>query len=302
MRKYILFLILLFPVSAFGQSFEGSYRAVFFNLFSEPKMIVAEFTVSADNALSGQIKIDESVKTFIGTVAKNGKFEAVIEQSGNYTYKLKGKFDKDSKISLVQRNQTNSGLNRSVSESAIEGKFSKIVLTKTNPANSAEPKAELIDNGRSWLKISHSDPLFGGDWTDFTAAVNFGNSKITPVGGESKKVAGTADASDYFILLVKSKIEGQQTLRINVMNYAPGKKIWGQKELRAFSYREVKDEQRNSFLAGATLQADSRYDAGRVEIVSETDARMVFKLTNFKIKRLGKEDSVTLDGYIYADK
>lgn len=302
MRKFILLAILLFPLSAFGQSFEGNYRAVFFNLFSGQKVIVAEFTVTADNALSGKIKIDKSVKTFSGTIDKKGRFEAVIEQSGNYTYKLKGKFDKDNKISLVQRNQSGSELNKSVSESAIEGKFSRIAAAETNSASPVQPKAELIDIGQSRLTIEHSEPLFGGIWTDFNASVSFGNSAKTPAGSESKKVTGTREASDYFVLLVKSKTEGQQALRINVPNYAPGKKIWGQKELRAITYREVKDEQKNSFLTGAMLQADSRYDAGRLEIISESETQMVFKLTNFKIKRLGKEDSVTLNGFVYADK
>lgn len=302
MKIFILFVILLLSSPAFGQSFEGSYRAVFFNLFSGQKMVVAEFAVKADNSLSGKIKIDESVKTFSGTVDKKGKFEAIIEQNGNYVYKLKGKFDKANTISLVQRNQSGSGLNRGVSESAIEGKFSKIVLAETNSANPDQPKADLIDNGHSCLKIEHSSPLFGGECTDFTASISFGKSTKTPVGSESKKITGTGEASDYFVVEVKSKIEGQQALRINVPLYAPDKKVWRQKELRAVSYREVKDEQRISFITGATLQTDSRYDAGRLEIVSESETRIVFKLTNFKIKRLGKEDFVTLDGFIYADK
>ena len=175
MKIFILFVILLLPSSAFGQSFEGSYRAVFFNLFSGQKMIVAEFAVKADNSLSGKIKIDESVKTFSGTVDKKGKFEAVIEQNGNFTYKLKGKFDKDNKISLVQRNQSGSGLNRGVSESAIEGNFSKVTVVAAEPssASSTDPQDELMDSGKSWLKIEHSSPLFGSDWTDFTASVGF---------------------------------------------------------------------------------------------------------------------------------
>ena len=256
-------------------------------------MIVAEFTVSTDNSMNGKLKIEADVKTFSGTVDKKGKFEAIIEQNGNYAFKLKGKFDKENKISLVQRNQTGSGLNRSVSESATEGKFSKIAAAETNPANPDQPKADLTDTGQSHLKIEHSEPLFGGFWTDFAASVSSGNSAKTPVGSE---------ASDYFVVEVKSKIEGQQSLRINVPNYAPGKKIWRQNELRSVSYREVKGEQRNTFLTGATLQTDSRYNQGRLEIVRETDRQIVFKLTNFKIKRLGKEDFLTLDGFIYADK
>lgn len=305
MRIFILLAILLLPSPAFGQSFEGSYRAVFFNLFSGQKMIVAEFAVKTDNSLSGKIKIDDSVKTFSGAVDKKGKFEAIIEQSGNYTYKLKGKFDKDNKISLVQRNQIGSGLNKSVSESAIEGSFSKVKVALAEPiaATPTEPKAELIDNGKNWLKIAHSEPMFGTHWTGFIAAVSFGNSTKTPAGSESEKINGNGgEASDYFVVEVKSETDGQQALRIIVPHYAPGKKVWLQKELRTASYREVRGEQRNSFLAGATFQTDSRYAGGKFEIVSETETQIIFKLTNLKIKKLGKEDFVTLDGFIYADK
>lgn len=303
MRKVILLLILLLPTLAFGQSYEGSYRAVFFNLFSEPKMIVAEFEVKADNSLNGKIKIDDLLKTFSGTVNKNGKFEAVIEQAGNFTYKLKGKFDKNNKISLVQRNQAGSGLNKSVSESALEGKFSRIDSAQTTSANKTQPQVELIDNGKSWLRVDQSNPLFGTSWTDFTAIINFGNSSKTPVGSESKRVTGTAEASDYFVLLVKSKIKNQQTLRINAPLYIDGKKIWRQNELRVISYREGSGEQRNSFLAGGeTIRTDSRYADGKLEIVNETDTQIVFKLTNFKIKRIVKEDVVIINGFIYADK
>lgn len=303
MRTFILLILLILPSGVFGQSYEGSYRAVFFKLFSEPKMIVAEFEVRADNSLSGKIKLDDVVKTFSGIVDKKGKFEAVIEQAGNYIYKLKGKFDKDNKISLVQRNQSGSGLNKSVSESALEGKFSKINLADTSLAIQTQPLVDLLDNGKNWLKVEQSSPLFGKNWTDFTATINFGNSRKTPVGSESKRVTGTDEASDYFVLLVKSQIENQQTLRINAPLYIDGKKIWRQNELRVISYREGSGEQRNSFLAGGeTIRTDPRYADGKLEIVNETDTQIVFKLTNFKIKRIVKEDVVIINGFIYADK
>ncbi len=303
MRKFIFLTILFFPALAFGQSYKGSYRAVFFDLFSEPRMIVAEFEVKADNSLNGTIKIDESVKTFSGTVEKNGKFEAVIEQIGKLTYKIKGKFDKDNKIALVQRTQAGSGLNKSVSESSVEGKFSRVAAAQTDLAGQTHSQIELADTGKSWLKVEHSSPLFGSDWTDFTATIGYGNSSKTPVGGESKKVSGTGDASDHFVLLVNSKIEKQQNLRINAPLQTSDKKIWRENELRVISYRESSGDQRNSFLVGGeTLRSDPHYAEGRLEIIRETDTQIVFKLTNLKIKRLAKEGFVTLNGFIYADK
>ena len=70
MRKSIFLLVLIFPNLTFGQSFEGNYRAIFFNFFSEPGTIIAEFQVRTDNSLNGKIKIDSLVKDFSGTVDK----------------------------------------------------------------------------------------------------------------------------------------------------------------------------------------------------------------------------------------
>jgi hypothetical protein len=300
MRKFIIFLILIFPTITFGQNYSGNYRALFFNLFSEPKTIIVEFEVKADNSLNGKIKLDATVKDFSGMIDKKGKFEVVIEQTVNFTYKLKGKFDKQNKISLVQRNQIGGGLNKSVSESAIEGTFAKFVKSVENVAVTNPPsKVEWIDNGKSWLKIEHSNPFFGTEWTDFTASVGFGISTKTPVGSESVKT----NESDYFILGFKSKIEGQQSLRINVRNYKSTNSFWKQNDLQTVSYREVNGEDRNSFLAGATLQTDSNYADGKIEIIKETDTQITFKIVNFKIRRIGGgTEFVVLNGFIYADK
>lgn len=299
MRKLIFLFVLIFPNLAFGQSYEGNYRAIFFNLFSEPRTIITEFEVKQDNSLSGKIKIDTMVKDFKGTVDKKGKFEAVIEQVGSFTYKLKGKFDRNNKISLVQRSQVGSGLNKSVSENSLEGNFAKVAKPVEKVENNVpQTKIELIDNGKNWLKLDLSNPMFGTEWADFKAFVGFGISTKTPLGTETQKTA----ESDYFIISVKSQIEGQQELRINLQNYKSEQKLWKQNEIQVNSYREVNGENRNSFLSGATMKTDPRYAEGTLEIVKETDTQIVFKLTNFKIKRLTKDDFVTLNGFIYADK
>lgn len=303
MRKLLFLVILFCPAFAFGQSFTGNYRAVFFNLFSDPKTIIAEFEVKTDNSLNGKVKVGEQLKTFSGTVAKNGKFEAVSEREGEMFYKLKGKFDKNNKISFIQRTEKGSGLNKSVSENGIEGTFAKAAVTKPkveNP-NDSQPEVEMSDNGKSRLNIQQSAPLFGFDWSDFTSLVSFGNSTKTPLGSESKKITGTDDASDYFVLRAKSKVEGQQSLTITIPYKSPEQKIWRQNEVKVASYREVKVGDRNTFLASAMFQTDPRYSGGTLEIVSETETRIVFKLTDFKIKRLIKEDFVTINGYVYAE-
>lgn len=291
----IAIIILLIPTLTFGQSFAGNYRAVFFNLVSEPKTIIVEFEVKQDNSLNGKIKLGDEVKEFTGTVDNKGKFEAIIEQSGNFTYKLKGKIDKNKKISLVQRNQIGSGLNKSVSENSLEGTFAKVAkpIEKVE-VTTPQTKVELIDTGKSWLKIEHSNPFFGNDWTDFIAQINFGSNV--------KNTINTDDPPDFFNVAVKSQVFEQQTFRFAVKQYAPDKNLWKANELNIASYREVKGETRNSFMAGATLQSDPIYADGTIEIVKETDSQVVLKISNLKIKAFAKDGFVTLNGFIYADR
>lgn len=298
MRKFIIFLLLIFPTLTFGQTYTGNYRAIFFNLFSEPKTIIAEFEVKTDNSLYVKVKVGEEVKVFNGSVDKKGKFEASSQAEGNSIYKLKGKFDKDNKILLVQRNQVGSSLNKSVSESALEGTFAKVAATETksetSPKTQPNPPVELIDNGKNWLKIQHSNPLFGNQWSDLTAKITFSSSV--------QKTVVKQDSADYFNLVLQSKTEGQQRLSIASRNYSTVQKLWTAADLRYISYREENGKNRNSFSAGATMETDSFYADERLEIVKETETQVVFRLSNFKIKRFAKEDFVELNGFIYADK
>ena len=289
--------MLVFPALNFGQNFTGNYRAVFFNLFSEPRAIVAEFEVRPDNSIVGRVKVGDEVKELTGAVDKKGKFEASSEKQGNAVYKLKGKFDKDNKISFIERLEKGSGLNKSVSENGFDGTFAKFALAETKVETSSaplKPAVELIDNGKSWLRIQHSNPMFGTDWTDFIAQINFGSN--------AKNTINTADTPDYFNLSVKSKAEELQILRLNVQRYTPDKKVWKGNEFRSASYREVNGSARNSFIAGAMMQTDPLYLDGTLEIVKETETQIVFKISNFKIKRLAKDEFVELNGFIYVNR
>ena len=302
MRKLVFIVALFLPSSAFTQSLEGNYQAIFFDVSSGNRSIVVEFSVSAEMSLSGILRIDGSEKPFIGAVAKNGKFEALIEQIGNYTYKLKGKFDQDNKISLVQRETVGSGLNKSVSEWAVEGQFAraKVPLSQTGPPVGISPGAEVSDTGKSSLKLVHSQTLYGTTWTDLSAAARFDASTKPSSSADPRKDTAADSSPDILVVNVKTTVEGQQALMINIPVSTQGKKSWGQNELRAASYREVKGAQRHTFLTGATFQTDPRYADGKIEIVRENESQIVFKLTNFKIKKLNKEEFVKLDGFIYA--
>jgi hypothetical protein len=297
MRKFSILLILLFPTLTFGQSFSGTYRAIFFNLFSEPKTIIAEFEIKTDNSIVGKVKISDEVKMFSGSVDKKGKFEAVSQNQGDTVYKLKGKFDKNNKISFIKRVQQGSGLNKSVSENGFEGSFSKVEKTPDKvepPKTQPQPPVKLIDTGKSWLKIQHSNPMFGNDWVDLSAQITFSSSV--------QKRLVNQDSADYFNLVLKSKTEGQQRLSIAARSYSQTQKLWKSADLRYISYLEENGTARNSFSAGATMQTDPFFADGMLEIVKETDTQIVFKLSNFKIKRFAKQDFVELNGFIYADK
>ena len=290
MRKFIFLLILLFPTFAFGQSYAGNYRAIFFNLFSEPKTIIVEFEVKQDNSLNGKIKLGDEIKGFGGTVDKKGRFEAVIEQVGNFSYKLKGKIDKDNKISLVQRNQVGSGLNKSVSESSLEGNFSKVAKPVEKVENNfPQTKVELIDNGKSWLKIEHSNPIFGNEWTDFSAKI-------------ISKMNGNTDS--WEIQIVKAYADGDQKITFLFPKFSGNTKIWKSDYLDLISYIEKKvNSGRNSFVSYADIyKKNPQLGGGTLELSKETESQMIFKISNFKIKRVAKDDFVTFNGFVYADK
>lgn len=290
MRKILFLCCLLFPIAGYGQSFTGNYRVVFFNLFSEPRTIIAEFEVQQNNSLNGKIKINEDVKTFSGTVDKKGNFEAVIEQTGNFTYKLKGKFDKSNKISLVQRNQTGSGFNKSVSESAIEGSFSKVDKTIEPPKTS--PVVNLIDTGKSQLIVNQSNPLFGNEWNNFTPTVNLEFSENSVL-QKIEFVENTDKIKRRISISTYSKDLFTKSWKLNGIDIG----------YASYEERDLVNGNKNTFSSTLdTYKNHPEYTGGTIEIIKENPTQIVFKLTNFKIKRLTKTDFVELNGFIYANK
>ena len=292
MRKVIFLLILIFPNLIFGQSFTGNYRAIFFNPLSEPKTIVAEFEVKSDNSIIGKIKVGDEVKIFNGTVEKKGKFEISTEKDGNSVYKLKGKFDKENKISFVQRVEKGSGLNKSVSENGFEGNFSKVAIKTESEKESPPPEKEieLIDNGKSQLAIQFSLPLFGNEWKDFVGKVAYADSK------DGRQLEFTANGT----------VNGKKlSLRIRTKAIRPNQKLWKTTDLQIATYREeiVNSTERALFLTAEHIyQTNPQLQNGTLEIISETDKQIVFKLKKIRIKRFAKEDFVVLNGFVYVEK
>lgn len=295
-RSFLFLIALVFPITVTAQTFVGNYRAVIFNPFSSPSMIVAEFEVKPDNSLAGRLKFGEEIRDFAGAVDKKGRFEAIIEQNGGETFKIKGKFDKQNKISFVQRSQSGSGLNKSVSENAIEGTFSRFEKPRPEiaPTVTNSPPVELVDTGKSWLKVRHASPLFNEDWTEFAAVLSFGSN--------AKMTMNMGDPPDYFNLAVKSGPDNERALRLNVLLYTSEKKIWKMTELRTAAYQEIQGNERRSYIAGSGLQTDPLYADGSLEIVRETETQIVFRFEKFKIKQFAKNGFVEINGFVYVDK
>jgi hypothetical protein len=270
----------------FGQSYAGNYRAIFFNIFSEPKTVIAEFEVKSDNSIAALVKFGE-LKNLKGKVDKKGKFEAVSVAEGNTVYKLKGKFDKNNKISFIQRIENRSSGNKSVSENALEGTFSKVV----KPAQIVEPpiSADLVDNGKSWLKIQHSSLFFGNEWTTFKARI---------IG----KMNGNTDS--WEIQVLSTYTDGEQKVTILFPKFSGNTKVWKSDYFDLINYVERKTNVgRNSFVAYPDIyKQNPQLAGGTLELVKETETQMIFKVSKLKIKRVIKPDFVELNGFIYADK
>lgn len=289
MKKIILFTLLFFPTLAFGQNHTGNYRAIFFNLFSEQKTIIAEFEVKSDNSIIGKVKVGDEIKLFKGAVDKKGKFEAVSQIEENSVYELKGKFDKENKISFIRRIEERSSGSKSISENGLEGTFAKVEKVE-NAQTLTDTDFSVIDNGKSQLFFQHSNQLFGNQWVDFVGNVAFKVSE-----GE-KRMELTASVS----------IDQQKrSIRIYTKPMFPDQKIWKTTDLQTASYREEigNPDEKNTFLtAGLMYLTDQSLQNGRLEIVKETEIQIIFKLANFKIKRFIKEDVVEINGFIYANK
>lgn len=285
MKKLILFLIMFCsPIFLFGQNsqYKGFYQARFFNLFSEPKVIEVNFEVSDDNLLNGKIKYGNVQKIIVGKVEKNGKFEARTEIKNGVVTIFKGEFPvtkNEGKVSLVERSEQKEKGSKSVSESGING-FMKVV----------SPPVELkdvgiIDNGKTQLWFQHSNPIFAKEWQDISA---------------SAKIINT-DGQNLEVLINSKTVDSDREFSIKLPYEKEGQKLRNATELKRAVYRERKYtdgkvSQLNSFMLmnGKT--------SGQIEIIRETETDIALKITNLTIKKLGSDEFVQIDGYIYAQK
>ena len=139
------------------------------------------------------------------------------------------------------------------------------------------PEIDMKDEGKTHLLFASTSMRFTNEWRPVTTS-------FTKFGYETKtfKTIEIKDASGDSIRYIRFALPE-----------LPGKKTWLANEGFTVSYRETKGTEVNSYM---TKQS------GKIELVSEDDKEIVFKITNLQVKKLASENIVRIDGYIHAAK
>lgn len=277
---------MLFPAAAFGQSYTGNYRASFFNFLSDPRIIVIQFEIKADNSVVAIVDPDGAKTRLTGAVEKSGKFVAASEPVGDTVLKLTGKFGKENKVSFVRRTQTGSGMNRSVSENGIEGTFAKF-----QPPPPLPQAPVLPTDGKSLLNVRRSTPLFTDEWTEMTARIIDEPDNGTVV--------------RRFDITWKGETK-ERRLQITTRVSRVSERVWRTNgvDVTFASYREIDKTAaaRNTFSSTSdTYKSTPALQSGSVEILEDSAGRVVIRLTGFRIKRLLEDDFAEFNGVVYVE-
>lgn len=287
MKKIISILFLLcFALSLYGQkqSYRGFYQTRFFNVFGEVKVIEAEFEVQENSAIVGKLKLGNDTKILQGQVESNGKFEVRTSSENGVVTLIKGQFPvtkNEGKVSLIQRTEQKGKGSRSISETGISGFIKQI----TPPAELKD--VGITDDGKTLLWFQHSNPLFGKEWSDYPATV--------------KKNGGVPQTA-FEVEMKLDTPETERRFRFRIVVRDTGQKVWLGKDLSISSYGETKKSADGKEAINFFMGSTGNVLGGQVEIVSENDKEVVFKITNLRIKNVINDNYVQIDGYIHAVK
>ena len=280
MKKIISVLMLLFlPVLLFAQisKYQGKYHATSFSIMGGEKM-KTDFEVKADGTINGNFIIGKNDETVLqnlqGKTNDKGKFEAQITQADGTIYSINGRlpFEKEkSSISFVQKKIVTGDGSKHVSESGATGFI--VRLTEEESA----PEIDLEDEGKTHLLFENTNTLFANEWRPVTIAFT-----ITSYETKTFKTIEIKDESGDSIRYFRFALTEE-----------PGKKTWLASDGFAVSYRETKGTEKNSYLNKLS---------GKIELVSEDNKEIVFKITNLQLKKLVGDNMVRIDGYIHAAK
>ncbi|MET0753852.1 MAG: hypothetical protein ABWZ66_10785, partial [Pyrinomonadaceae bacterium] len=283
MKKYILLLFLLIvPVMAFGQSFEGDYKAQFAASGNSEKTEV-EFQVQAGGAVVGRLKFGEVVKAIKGQVDYNGNLEAASERAGNAIYTLKADMSRsDGKITLFSRFEEKVGSRQSFSQSMMQGKYSRIEKPVVEESDKVSGKNELL--------IEYAQPLFAKEFSGASA-------QITPVKEDFLNVYNfqmifddAGKSREFYFTIAKVPASPQN--------------VWKLENIRFIRYLERIDNytKTNNFYSDyETWRKNRETTGGQIELLTSNARQMVFKITNLKIKSVAGNETVTINGTVYAD-
>ena len=275
MKKFISITFLLiapFILLAQVSKYEGKYKAISFSLFGAEKM-KSNFEVSMDGTIKGDLRIGENEEQIFenlkGSTNEKGKFEAQQILTDGTILSIKGNLplpDQTGTISFTQKTIRKGGGKKSVSESGTSGFIARLV-----------PEIKIEDIGRTHLVFGNTNILFTKDWQPDTT-----------------KFSITSHETKTFKTIEINESVGDTSRRFRfALTETEGKKIWLAEERFNASYKEKKGAEIKNFL---------QTQSGKIELVSENNKEIVFKISNVQLRLIGTNEEVSINGYIYALK
>ena len=282
MKKFISITFLLiapFILLAQVSKYEGKYKAISFSLFGAEKMR-SNFEVSMDGTIKGDLRIGENEEQIFenlkGSTNEKGKFEAQQILTDGTILSIKGNLplpDQTGTISFTQKTIRKGGGKKSVSESGTSGFIARLPKDQSAPV----PEIMIKDNGRTHLVFGNTNILFTKDWQPDTTKFSITNHETKTFKTiEINESVGDTSRRFRFALTEKE-----------------GKKIWLEEERFNASYKEKKGAEIKNFL---------QTQSGKIELVSENNKEIVFKISNVQLRLIGTTEEVSINGYIYALK
>jgi hypothetical protein len=284
MKKNILLPLLLLIMSgvAFGQSFEGDYKAQFAAEAGNVKPEV-EFQVQPGGAVVGRLKLGEIVKAIKGQVDYNGKLEAKSELVNNTIYTIKADMSRSGgKISLFSRFEEKVGSRQGFSQSMSQGTYSRV--EKKVVAESVEI------SGKSELSIEQAQPFFEKEFSNPSAQISLVKEDFVDVYNFQMIYDDAGKSRAFYFTIAKVPSSPQN--------------IWKIENIRFIRYIERRDNytKTNNFYSDyETWKKNREITGGQIELLAANARQMVFKITNLKIKNVEGSETATINGTVYAD-
>lgn len=274
-----LVMILFLPVFLVAQfsKYQGKYHAASFSISGGEKM-KTDFEVKADGIINGNFTIgknDEIVlQNLQGSVNEKGKFEARITQEDGTIFSINGKLpleNQKSSISFVQKKIITESGSKHVSETGATGFIMRLAEEES------EPVTDIEDQSKTHLVLESTNIFFANEWWPITTSFT------------------TTSYQTKTFKTIEIKEEGGDSIRYFrfALTEEPDKKTWLASEGFPVSYKETRGTEKNNYIIK---------QSGKIELISETNNEIVFKITNLQLKKLVGDNIVRINGYIHAAK